>query len=223
VSILPLAGAFVAAFLGTLFVFDVARRLVKLALPLFALKRSRYEIAGGHGLGMQPDQITLLPAGAEPWSDRAAAGRLVLGLERLGFRSAGAFAIEQMLGVLAQLFAHPEEHFLGVVYEHPQTGHWFDVVERRSDGSSTTWTTAPESGLARRAEHPHVHEPGATPEALFARALRERGPAPAEAIRIAEVEAIFEREYAEETAWRKNRGVSREEVQRIERDVLRAA
>lgn len=221
-SILPLVGTFVAAFLGTLFVAGVLPKLVKAALVVVR-NRDRYEIAGAAGLAMQPDDITLTPAGAEPWSDRAAAGRLVLGLERLGFRSAGAFAVQEMPGMLAQLFAHPEERLLGVVYEHPRMGHWFDVVERRSDGTSTTWTTAAPPGLEHREGHPHVHEPGATPEALFARALRERGPAPAEPTRIAELEAIFERVYAEETAWRKRRGVSREEVQRVERNMSRAA
>lgn len=222
-SILTLAAVFVASFLATLVVVGVGSKLLGLVLAILFLKRHRHEIAGAIGLFVQPDEIHLAPSGADPWSDRAAAGRLVLGLEREGFRSAGVFSIQEMEGVLVQLFVHPEEHLVGAVYEHPQAGHWLDVVERRADGSSTTWTSAPETGLDQRAEHPHVHQPGASPAELVARARRERGPAPAEPVRIAEVEALFERAYAEETAWRKGKGVSRAEVQRVERNMSQAA
>jgi len=222
-SILLLAWVFFASFVTALVVFSVVPKLVKLAFVLFTLHRNRHEIAGAVGLAMQPDEIHLTPSGADPWSDRAAAGRLGAGLAREGFRSAGVFAIPEMPGVLAQLFAHPTDHLIGVVYEHPAAGHWIDVVERRNDGSTTTWTTARATGLDRRPGHPHVHAPGLSPEELVARARRERGPAPAEAVHVSEVEALFERAYAEETAWRKGKGVSREEAQRVERSMNEAA
>lgn len=221
-SILSLAGVFVASFLATLVVVGVVPKVVKALLVLHVLKRDRYEIAGAVGLAMQPDEIHLAPSGADPWEDRAAAGALVAGLLREGFRSAGVFSILEMPGVLAQLFAHPAEHLIGVVYEHPAAGHWVDVVERRADGTTTTWTTARPSGLEARPGHPHLHAPGLSPGELVARARRERGPGPAEPVHVSEVEALLERAYAEETAWRKSRGVSREEVQRVEQGMSEA-
>jgi len=222
-SILLLAWVFFSSFVAALLVFGVVPKLVKIAFVLFTLHRNRHEIAGAAGLAAQPDDIHLTPAGADPWNDRAAAGRLAAGLLGEGFRSAGVFAIAEMPGVLAQLFAHPTENLIGVIYEHPAAGHWIDVVERRSDGSTTTWTTARPSGLDQRAEHPHFYARGLSPAELVARARRERGPTPAEAVHVSEVEALFERAYAEETAWRKSRGVSREEVLRVERGMSQAA
>ncbi|HSJ99029.1 MAG TPA: hypothetical protein VLC53_18280 [Myxococcota bacterium] len=222
-SIVSVAWTFLASFLIALVVFSALERIAKWLLLRFALRKYRLEIAGAIGLAATPDQITLQPTGVDPWNDRAAAGRLVLAVEREGFRSAGVFAIDEMPGLLVQLFAHPEEKLIGAVYEHPQAGHWIDVVERRTDGTSTTWSSAPESGLDPRSGHLQVREPGAAPEALVARARRERGPAPAEAVHPAEVEALFERAYAEETAWRKGKCVSREEMQRIERGMEQAA
>jgi hypothetical protein len=223
VSILLLAWVFFASFVTTLLVVGLGPKLVKLAFALFMLYRNRHEIAGAAGLAMQPDEIHLAPAGADPWEDRAAAGRLVQGFEREGFRSAGVFSVPEMPGVLAQLFAHTERRLIGVVYEHPAAGHWSDVVERRNDGSTTTWTSARPTGLDQRPEHPHFYAPGASPADLLARALRERGPAPAEEVHLAELEALFERAYAEETAWRKNKGVSVAEVKRIEQQMNEAA
>lgn len=205
-SVVPIAATFVGSFLTTLVVAGVARR---------ALARPTWRRAGGAAWDAVaqavPDHLTLMPARAEPWRDAAAAGRLVLAFERLGFRSAGVFGIAELPGAVAQLFAHPERHFVGVVHERPRLGRWIEIVELRSDGSSTTWTTARDSGLAQRPGHPRVHAPGATPEALFERALRERGPAPAVPIHVAEAEAIFERAYAEESAWRKRRAAGRGE------------
>ena len=218
-----IVGTFVASFVATLVGFRVLGWLVKLLALLFAVRWLRHEIAGAAGLAATPDQITLHPTGVSPGSDRAAASRMVMAFEREGFRSGGTFLIDEMPGCYVQLFVHPEENLVGVAYEHPQMGHWADVVERRTDGTSTTWSSAPESGLDPRPGHAQIREPGASVERLVARARRERGPAPAQSFHPAELEALFERAWAEEIAWRKSRGVTREEVQRIAHPMEQAA
>jgi hypothetical protein len=222
-DVVGVVGTFAVSFVATLVGFRVLAWLAKLLVLRLALRRYRLEIAGAAGLAATPDQITLHPTGASPWNDRAAAGRLVMAFEREGFRSGGTFRIAEMPGTCVQLFVHPQENLIGVAYEHPQVGHWADVVEHRSDGTSTTWSSGPDSGLDPRPGHAQIHEPGASVEKLLARARRERGPAPAQSFHPAELEALFERVYAEETAWRKSRGVTREEVERIEARMEQAA
>jgi hypothetical protein len=222
-SILPLAAAFLAAFVATLLVCTVVPAFAKALLVAAAPRRSRSELAGALALAAQPDAISLVPTRGEPWQQGAAAEALVAGLLREGFRSAGVFSIPELPGVLAQLFAHPDEKLAGAVYEHPAAGHWIDVVEHRGDGTSTTWTTARPSGLDPRPGHPQVHAPGLSPGELMARVRRERGAGPVELVHVAEVEALVERAWADEMAWRKSRGVERAEVRRVERALHAAA
>ena len=222
-EVVQVLGTFAVSFVAALVGFGVLGRLAKRLAVLLALRRYRLEIAGAAGLAATPDQITLHPTGVNPWNDRAAAGRLVMAFEREGFRSGGTFLIDEMPDTYVQLFVHPHENLIGVVYEHPQIGHWIDVAEHRTDGTSTTWSSARQPALDPRPEHAQIREPGASVAKLVARARRERGPAPAQSFHPAELEALFESAYAEETAWRKNRGVTREEVERIERQLEQAA
>ena len=222
-EVVQVLGTFAVSFVAALVGFGVLGRLAKRLAVLLALRRYRLEIAGAAGLAATPDQITLHPTGVNPWNDRAAAGRLVMAFEREGFRSGGTFLIDEMPDTYVQLFVHPHENLIGVVYEHPQIGHWIDVAEHRTDGTSTTWSSARQPALDPRPEHAQIREPGASVAKLVARARRERGPAPAQSFHPAELEALFESAYAEETAWRMNRGVTREEVERIERQLEQAA
>ncbi|HEY8494367.1 MAG TPA: hypothetical protein VIN04_10770 [Myxococcota bacterium] len=222
-EVVQVLGTFAVSFVAALVGFGVLGRLAKRLAVLLALRRYRLEIAGAAGLAATPDQITLHPTGVNPWNDRAAAGRLVMAFEREGFRSGGTFLIDEMPDTYVQLFVHPHENLIGVVYEHPQIGHWIDVAEHRTDGTSTTWSSARQPALDPRPEHAQIREPGASVAKLVARARRERGPAPAQSFHPAELEALFERAWAEEIAWRKSRGVTREEVQRIAHPMEQAA
>lgn len=205
-SILLLAWVFLASFATTLLVVGVVPQLAKRGLASILPLRRPDEDACTSALATPPDEIHLLPAGAEPWKGRRAAGRLVRGFEREGFRSAGVFSIPALPGMRVQLFAHTAQRLIGALYEDRTDRHWIDVIVRHSDGATATWSSTRPSGLDPRPGHPRCHVPGASPAALVARALRERAPAPAEEVHPAELEAFFERAYAEEAAWRQRRG-----------------
>jgi hypothetical protein len=200
-SILPIAGVFVASFAATLVVFAVVPSLAR-SVRARPAPRARHAAAAPDPAA-QPDEIQLVPAGPGAWHDPAAAGRLAADLLREGFRNAGVFTAPALPGVCVQLFAHPVERLIGVVHEHAGARPWVDVAERRGDGTTTTWTSARGASRAARPGHARVLAPGLAPGALVARARRERAPGAAEAVHVAEVEALFERWYAEETAWRK--------------------
>lgn len=201
-SILLLAWVFLASFATTLLVAGAGSQLATRGLASFRRRHGAGEPAGAGGLAAAPGAIHLLPAGGEPWKRSRAAGRLVRGFAREGFRSAGVFAIPEIPGTRVELFAHPGQRLIGAVHEDRSGRHWTDVSERRSDGSTVTWSSARPTGVDPRPGHPRFHVPGASPAALVARALRERAPAPAEEVHPAELEALFERAYAEEAEWR---------------------
>jgi hypothetical protein len=89
-----------------------------------------------------------------------------------------------------------------------------DVVCRYQDGRSLTYTTAPPTGMDQRPGHENVRALGAGSEELYDRMLRERPSGELEPYTIASVADRFMAAYAEETAWRKNKGISACEVAR---------
>jgi hypothetical protein len=172
---------------------------------------------GRIALAGQPDTLHLDPVSADSWSDFETATDLARPLAQQGFASAGTYRIEEMPGVIVQLLAHREQRLYAAVYEHPQAGHWIDVVARYEDGTGATFTTAKPSGLDPHPGHLLVNAPGLAPRALLDRVLFER---PAGALLPAAIETAahdFEEAYREETAWRKGRGISRAEVVAVAR------
>jgi hypothetical protein len=197
--------------------------VAKLVFALFMLKRFGKELAGAIGTLTTPAEIHLSPASAEAEAEAEESRALAAALEAEGFHSAGAFEIAEMEGVVVRLLVHEGERLMAAAYDHPMAGSWFDVVERRTNGGSTTWTTSAPTGLDRRPGHRQLHEPGATPAALVARARDERGPGAAEAITVAGVREAFERAYAEYMAYRQQNLPTRQEIERVEQRPIRRA
>jgi hypothetical protein len=203
----------VAFVLLGLFVVSLGLRLV-----LFLVARGMggfvARAIGRAALDCQPDEIHLDDCGAGAWRHFETAHDLVDSFKRAGFSDAGTYRIREMPVVL-QLLVHESESLYGVVYEHPQSGHWIDVVARFADGTASTWTTAPDTGLDARPGFPMIHAPGTLPSALVARARSELRAAPLAAATRASVAGDFESAYADSMAWRKGRGVTAGEVGRI--------
>lgn len=172
---------------------------------------------GGIALARQPDQIHLDPVSADSWSDFETVSDLGRPFTQQGFESAGTFRVEEMPGVIVQLLAHPAQRLYAAIYEHPQAGHWIDVVARYEDGSGATFTTSPPSGLDARPGHLVVNAPGTAPRALLDRVLFERPAGALLPATAATAARDFEDAYGEETAWRKGRGISAAEVANVAR------
>jgi hypothetical protein len=119
-----------------------------------------------------------------------------------------------MKGVIVRLMAHPAQSIAACVYEHPQAGHWIDLVCEFSDGRSMTFTTSRPTGLDQRPGTQTVNAPGTEPEALYQRLLRERPTGDLKEITPTSVSTMFVEAYAKSMKWRKNKGVSVEEVAR---------
>ena len=194
---------------------------ILLALPVvkqligIGLARLLGRAIGQAALNQQPDTIHLSAAGPHAWKNAPKAAGFASPLSDRGFQDAGSYTIPEMPGVVVRLMAKPEEHFYAAIYEHPQAGHWMDLVTLYQDGTSSTFTTAKPTGLAPRPGHPSIHVPGAGPLALYARARAERAKQTMVATIPANAVHDFEQAYAESIAWRKNRGISACEVAEV--------
>ncbi len=169
-------------------------------------------VVGEAALAKQPDRIQLMPATPGVWRDRERSERLAADFAREGFRDAGTFTVAEMPGVVLRLLAHAGDALVAVVYEHPKAGSWVECVCRYQDGTSAQFTTLPATGLEGRPGCVRVNAPGLDPSALLARMRAER---PARALRpvsASTVAADFEQAYADEIAWRRQRGISGREV-----------
>jgi hypothetical protein len=171
--------------------------LVVLAVVLIGLPVSRWvfralfgRAVAGHisrkAMAAQPDEIHLSRVGSQAWSNAVGAEALARPLLDEGFSDAGTCTIPEMPGVVLRMLASGRE--------------------------SSTFTSCKPTGLAQRPGHPNVHVPGAKPQALLERARKERPQTPMQHAAVDAAMAVFERAYAEETAWRKGRGVSLEEI-----------
>ncbi len=189
----------------------VKRLLVQVLAPIFA------GAAGRVALDQQPDLITLSPAEAESWRSAAAARALAAPLIEHGFEDAGTYRINEMPGVLVQLLAKPAESFYAAIYEHPQAGHWIDVVTRYQNGDGVTFTTARPTGLESAPGHTTVNAPGTPALALYTRARAERPPGKLKPALTESAAYDFMASYAEETAWRKGKAISASEVAAVAR------
>jgi len=195
---------------GIMLLLPVVKRLL-----VFGLARLIGRAVGQVALNQQPDTIQLAAAGPKAWKNARSAAAFALPLSDRGFQEAGTYTIREMPGVVVRLMAKSEEHFYAAIYEHPQAGHWMDLVTLYQDGTSVTFTTSKPTGLAPRPGHPSIHAAGAGPLALYARARAERAKQTMLPTTAENAVHDFERAYAESIAWRKHRGISACEVAEV--------
>jgi hypothetical protein len=184
------------------------------ALVLRSIARGFLANVGEKALAEQPDEIHLTLEPNHDWADSATVQGFLVPLVERGFQEAGIYRVAEMEGVVVGFMVQPVQRVAACIYEHPQVGHWVDVVCRYQDGRSLTYTTAPPTGLDQRPGSETVRALGAGSDELFDRMIRERPAGELESITPTNVVDRFVTAYAEETAWRKNKGISAGEVAR---------
>lgn len=176
------------------------------------------KVVGRVALAAQPDTITLVPAPGS--SGTPLARSAVEGLSQRGFMSAGSFTIPEMKDLPVHFLIKAQDSAIAVVYEHPQAGVFTDLVCRYQDGRRFTVTNARiGGGLEPRPDHITIRKPGISTGALCLMFQRERPTGPLLPVSVADVPRVFAEAYAEEMAWRKNRGVSKAEVRNVAREM----
>lgn len=204
----------IAVLLVLLLIVGSLRRLLKLDFVQL-LFRGFLKDVGRKALANQPDQIKLSQQPGHQWKNSAAVNRLLAPLLKRGFTDLGPYSVDVMPHVTLRLLVNPAVSIYACVYEHAKAGIWLDLVSRYEDGSGVTFTTVSPTGLDPNPRETVVHAPGASSDMLYGRMLVERPQRPLIRLDAAEVIRLFEAVYAEQILWRKTRGVSVREVDKV--------
>jgi hypothetical protein len=192
---------------GIVVVGIVARPLLRLVLAnLFA------GAVSSSALAKQPDSIRLVAAGPTAWRDRAAADRAAAAWLAHGFTDAGTWTVNELPGMVVRLLVSPAASLTGAVYEHPKAGSWCELFYRMTDGTSSTFSSSPPTGLNDRPGHRGVRRPGAGAAELLDLALADRPSGSLVPVNAEAAPRRFEEAFADSMAWRKQNGISRAEV-----------
>jgi len=169
-----------------------------------------------------PAQIHLTKLENIAWKRAAEAKATIEPLQKLGFTPVGNFAITEMAGVQLMAFTHAGHNAYAVVYEHPQAGVWAEIYSRYIDGQplkGCTYSNVHHPGSNQIDTQPNrksVKVPNLDVDALFTRFINERSAYELEPVQPDQFAVLFEKAYADEMEWRKNRGgTSEEEIRRV--------
>jgi hypothetical protein len=156
-------------------------------------------------LASQPDAISLVRVREPRWRNPQAFAASDRELAAAGFAEAGAYVVHEMPGLTLGLYALPGERAYAVVYDHPRSGSWAEIVTRYEDGSLACFTTLEPMDVELPEGALHVAVPGAPLGELWKRMRAERPARPMRPCSRAEAARDFERAYADSMALHRGR------------------
>jgi len=169
---------------------------------------------------LPPFRVSLAPAPAPEWADQADVDRAFQGFTAAGYSHCGDFRIPEMDDLCLRSFFHRGLGCFGVLYDHPEVGLFVDLVREHGDGTTTTVSSGPESGMDRPEYAPlvrlEVEVTGLNGVSKLHERLADesqgRAGMPASA---ADFPHVFVESYTQEMDWRIARGgVTVEEIRR---------
>jgi len=202
----------VLVLLVLLVIFVGPVRRVLLFLFLRVAVRAGLGDIGKQAMAKLKEEIHLTPESNPAWRNVAAVEVFATPLLGRRFTEAGTFSIPEMPGLFLRFLVHPELRIAACIYDHPKAGIWLDLYSHYADGTSITFTTRAATGLDERPGAKTVHATDTTSDTLFERMINERLKAEMMEMNTANIVARFEDAYAKAMAWRKNKGISPEEV-----------
>jgi hypothetical protein len=147
-----------------------------------------------------PDFISLVSARDPRWRNSRAIAVADHELNAAGFEEAGTFLVHQMPELTVGLYAHSGECAYAVLYDHPTSGFWAELVTRYHDGSLANFTTLEPMDVEVPEGSVYVAAPGFSVAGLWQRMRTERPVKPMRECSHATAARDFERGYAESVA-----------------------
>lgn len=189
----------------------LGRRILGLLLTRSVAKGALKAI-GSDALAKQPDVIRLTRDAFPQWRNRAAIEEWTKPLLAGGFVDAGVFTVDKMPGVKVSILTKPEDCVMASVYEHPRADTWVELVTHYDNGDSATLTTMKNLGIARPPWISSIFAEKAPAMDLVRRLMNERRKGTMIPISAERAPRQFEEGYAKYMLWKKNTGLSAEEV-----------
>jgi hypothetical protein len=200
--------------------FFVLPALIRfLAVPSFrglsgAIWQRAFMLIGRRVVSRLPDVLNLEKIATPRWGAPGRIEELAGPLRARGFRDCGVYSTARMPGLLIMFLLQEESAVAAFLSEHPKRSPWVELSVRYDDGTTTALSTLPPTGLSqlpdffRRIEG----DPAVATDVLYDRLLAERSPLGIKRVTAESVVPEYERAYAKFVAWRKNHGISSEEV-----------
>lgn len=164
--------------------------------------QSALQDIGKKAVDVQPDGIRLNRIATPVWDD-AGVQQIIASLRAAGFADAGVYSVDMMPGVKVAILAKPNDCIAAHVFEHPKAGTWIELVTRYQDGTSTTLTTLPSTGLKQPAWLTTMRSAKAPAGDLLRQFMRDRRPGAMKSISAEQAPRDFEDGFAKYMQWRK--------------------
>ena len=192
----------------------IAWVVLRVALrPLVALVFGK-EI-GRRALARVPETVHLTRRGEDAWKDPDQLRRRWEPLLAHGFADAGAFGVDEMPGVMIRLLASPSDSIIAIAYEHPSAGQWLELSTYYTDGRRCSASNHPAPGVDTPPFVTMLRVVGA-PALKLLEVMRHKRPDGAMVpVAPADVARMFEQDYAESMAWRRQNPLSTREVVKV--------
>ena len=171
---------------------DLASRLTSFRRPTQALAEP-------------PDTISLVRAREPDWRNPRAHALADRELALAGFAPAGEYVVHGMPELTVALYALPAEHTYAVLYDHPRSGFWAELVTRYEDGTLANYTTLEPVDVDAPEGSVFVAAPGVPLGTLWKRMRSERPQRAMRPCSRAEAARDFELGYAESVAFHRRR------------------
>lgn len=193
----------------------ILKRLVSYVLGRQAATKALDEV-GKRALMKLPDSVRLTRVEAPAWTNADQVRRQADPLLRCGFHDAGVYKIDRMPGVLLQILCEPQAGVVAHIYDHPRSESWIEMATRYRDGSTTSVTTLPPTGM----RHPEWFRKIQADRVIATNRIYERflpirqqhGIVP---VATEDAARDFEETYRKIALWRHETGISRGEVAHV--------
>lgn len=171
---------------------------------------------GKRALARLPAEVSLFPTDSPVWSNPEAVEQQAVPLRREGFKDLGVYRVDTMPGVLIRIVAHPETNVAAHIYDHPKSGSWVEFVTRYSDGSTSSLSTLPPTGMERPVWFRRIQaDKSFRTDQLYRQFLTQREWHNIKAVSPQESIHEFEVNFHKLAAWRQEHGISKGEVANV--------
>lgn len=167
---------------------------------------------GSAALAKQPDVIRLTRERFSQARNSTAIEEWTKPLIAHGFDDAGVFVVDKMPGVMVNLLTHSNDCVAVSVYDHPQAGVWIEMVTHYDSGDCATLTTMKNLGFVRPPWLTSTFVDKAPVMNLLERHMKDRRKGTMIPISAERAPRQFEEDYVKYMLWKKNQGLSSEEV-----------
>lgn len=161
-----------------------------------------------------PERVSLSDIHSHSWSDPARYEQTKAELESLGFQRSSTFTgspqkwvVEFWLSMQPRLFAK--------IIDSTDRGIYSEITVVAADGCTTSFENTEDCGLQHQEPDRWIHCGLVSPAQLVERALRQMPSDPGKQMSLAQSVSVYEQSVNESLAWRRKRGFSPEEMERI--------